>query len=208
LKDEGYIKFNSIWNKTTSVVSAEELKDLNHWRNILYNKGLIGMNAENIGFGNISVRRGMKNQFIITGSATGGFADLKEEHYTLVTSYNLSTNTCECEGPVIASSESLSHAAVYESNAAINAVIHIHNLDLWKKYYELLPSTSSHAAFGTAELAMEIKKLFKNKTFNNQKMILLKGHEEGIISFGKDLNEAGNKIFDIIKKDPFAKRHL
>ena len=31
--------------------------------------------------------------------------------------------------------------------------------------------------------------------FKKQKLIVMAGHQDGIISFGKDLNEAGNILF-------------
>ena len=50
-------------------------------------------------------------------------------------------------------------------------------------------------------MAKEIKQLFTKSNVNLEKIIVMGGHKEGIISFGKDLEEAGNTLlskFNII----------
>jgi L-ribulose-5-phosphate 4-epimerase len=74
-----------------------------------------------------------KNIFVITGSGTGSLKKLSAEHYTRVTAYDLLKNTLTSAGPIKASSESLTHAAVYETLPLINTVLHIHHLALWEK---------------------------------------------------------------------------
>ncbi|HEX5668085.1 MAG TPA: class II aldolase/adducin family protein, partial [Chitinophagaceae bacterium] len=99
--------------------------ELNLWRDRMYEKRLIGVYPDGIGFGNIS-QRWKGNTFLISGTATGGFTTLNESHYSLVTHYDLGTNSVTCEGRVKASSESLTHAAIYECSATTHAVIHVH----------------------------------------------------------------------------------
>ena len=123
---EGYIKFNCHWT-VAGPVSHDQTRKINIWRDKLYALGLIGVYDDGIGFGNISMRY-QGNTFIIIGSATGGLKQLNENHFTLVTRYDLEQNSLECKGPIIASSESLTHAAIYESAPEIHAVIHVHNL--------------------------------------------------------------------------------
>jgi len=195
--DEGYIKFKCRWIKTNPV-PLERLLEINKWRNKLYDLGLIGVYDNGIGFGNISIRA--KNNFIITGSATGNLKRLNENHYSLVKKYNFMENSLTCEGPVKASSESLSHAAVYESSPETNAVIHIHNPEMWKKSLGKLPTTSKNAEYGTPEMADEIKRLFAETDVNKKKILVMGGHKEGIISFGKDLNEAGSILLRKFKE--------
>ena len=137
-----------------------------------------------------------KKTFLISGTATGGLSTLNESHYSLVTNYNLSTNTVTCEGPLKASSESLTHALIYECAETINAVIHIHNLNLWNKLIYEVPTSNEKIAYGTPEMANEIKRLFDETTLIKEKIIVMGGHQEGIISFGKDLEEAGNILLN------------
>lgn len=195
--DEGYIKYNCNWVKTNP--TNIDLKDINHFRKVLFNLNLIGMYENGIGFGNISFRH--KNDFLITGSATGGIDNLNENHYTFVTNYNFEKNWLKCEGPIKASSESLTHASVYENCKEANAVVHIHNLKLWEKLLYIVPTTRVEAEYGTPEMAKEITRLFKETSVSEKKIICMAGHKEGIVSFGKSLEEATNIIlnhFDIL----------
>src|SRR5438093_11120110 len=110
--NEGVIKFNCQWIKEEPL-EIKWLEELNVWRDKLYNLGLIGVNKEGIGYGNISIRF-RQHTFIITGSATGKFKKLTPEHYTRVTHYNFDENSLTTIGPIKASSESLTHAMLYE----------------------------------------------------------------------------------------------
>ena len=192
--DEGYIKFNCNWILSNDI-PLDKVAELNMWREIMYDKGWIGLYPDGIGFGNISMRCDEKT-FLISGTATGGLPTLTKSHYSLVTNYNLSTNTVTCMGPLKASSESLTHALIYECSAATNAVIHIHSLDLWNRLLHHAPTSSENISYGTPEMANEIKRLFAETALRKEKIIVMGGHQEGIISFGKDLEEAGNILLD------------
>src|SRR5690242_18019711 len=99
------------------------------YRQKLFELGLIGVDASGIGFGNVSIRSG--RQFYITGSGTGKFSRLTISHYARVIAYDFEKNWLRCVGSVVASSESLTHAAVYESDPSTMAVIHCHDTELW-----------------------------------------------------------------------------
>jgi len=192
--DEGYIKFNCNWILSNDI-PLDKVAELNMWREIMYDKGWIGLYPDGIGFGNISMRCNEKT-FLISGTATGGLPTLTKSHYSLVTNYNLSTNTVTCMGPVKASSESLTHALIYECSAATNAVIHIHSLDLWNRLLHHAPTSSENISYGTPEMANEIKRLFAETALRKEKIIVMGGHQEGIISFGRDLGEAGSILIN------------
>lgn len=198
MQEEGVIKFKCNWIKATSL-NFDLIKELNEWRDKLYTAKLIGKNKDGIGYGNISIRYD-QNSFIITGSSTGKLPKLTADHYTVVTEYDLDKNTLTAVGPVIASSESLTHAVIYEHQKRVNAVIHVHHLALWKKLLEILPSTAKQIEYGTLAMAREILRLFEESNLAEEKIFAMGGHEEGIVSFGKDLNEAGEKIFAMLIK--------
>ncbi|MEO6845153.1 MAG: class II aldolase/adducin family protein, partial [Ginsengibacter sp.] len=90
------------------------------------------------------------------------------------------------------SSESLTHAMIYKNQPAINAVFHVHHFALWKKLLNKVPTTHIDVAYGTPAMANEIVRLFKETDLASEKIFVMAGHEEGIVSFGKDVNEAGN----------------
>jgi ribulose-5-phosphate 4-epimerase/fuculose-1-phosphate aldolase len=196
--DEGYIKFNCNWIKDKPV-SPEDISEINFWRDRLYSIGLIGVYENGIGFGNISIRFG-NQEFLITGSATGGVERLNNGHYVVVNKYDLLQNSLICTGPIKASSESLSHAVIYECSPNTNAVIHIHHLKLWQQLLDVLPTTCDKVAYGTPEMAEEIKRLFVETAVKKEKAIVMGGHEEGIITFGETLDEAGEILLNLYKK--------
>ncbi|MCK9412340.1 MAG: class II aldolase/adducin family protein [Prolixibacteraceae bacterium] len=187
--DEGYIKFSCNWIEA-GPLPIDQLFEINRWRDNLYKLGYIGVYDNGVGFGNISIRFKALT-FIITGSATGGLKILNENHYVMVNEYNLRKNSIKCTGPIIASSESLSHAVIYECSNETNAVIHIHNFDIWEKLIHKVPTTRKEISYGTPGMATEIKRLFKQTNVGTDKIIAMAGHKEGIIVFGKTLDEAG-----------------
>jgi L-ribulose-5-phosphate 4-epimerase len=192
--DEGYVKFNCNWIPLNNI-PTDKVAELNVWREMMYSRGLIGMYPDGIGFGNISMRCD-GNTFLISGTATGGISRLNESHYSLVTEYDLAANNITCIGPIKASSESLTHALIYQCSSATNAVIHVHSLDLWKTLRNHVPTTSEDISYGTPEMANEMKRLFEETALNKEKIIVMAGHREGIISFGKDLQEAASILIN------------
>ena len=190
--DEGYIKFNCEFIKEDPL-AIHKLSEINLWRNKLYRLGLIGADADGVGFGNISIRS-ENNTFIITGSATGILAELDENDYVLVEKYDFMKNSLTCRGPVRASSESLSHAAVYDCSPDTMAVIHVHHLGLWEKLIDTVPTTEPNISYGTPEMANDIKRLFRESDLGGDGIIAMGGHREGIIFFGRTLATAGNML--------------
>ncbi len=191
--DEGYIKYQCHWNKTKAIATSEII-ELNQWRNQLYNLGLIGEYDNGIGFGNVSVRIPQSQDLIISGTQTGGIAELTAEHYTKVTDFDWHKNYVVCEGLIKASSETLTHGAIYVAQPDINAVIHVHNLNLWRKLLNRVPTTNPNCAYGTPEMAEEIIRLCQQPETEKQKIVIMSGHEEGILVFGHSLDEAGTVL--------------
>lgn len=188
--DEGYIKFNCDWTFKPLQINIPD--DLLVYRDKLHEHKLIGHVEDlNIGYGNISIKTA--DGIIVSGTQTGHIFPITKESFTLVTHYEISNNNVVCEGPVKASSETMTHAALYEVDENIKAIIHVHHAKMWKKLLYQLPTTNSKTAYGTPEMALEIKRLFNDNDFNKTgNIIIMAGHEDGIISFGKDLKEAYN----------------
>ncbi|MDQ6654321.1 MAG: class II aldolase/adducin family protein, partial [Verrucomicrobiota bacterium] len=88
------------------------IAELNDCRRELRERGWMGVDAQGVGYGNLSVRDGGSGGFIISGSGTGGLPSLTAADYARVTAYDLDRNWLRCEGRTVASSESLTHAAV------------------------------------------------------------------------------------------------
>jgi len=182
-----YIKF-SCERVAAEITSFEGLAELNAHRRKLRQLGLIGVDPNGIGFGNLSVRDGATDNFYITGSATGGRRELALADCAKVVACDFERNCVRYEGSALPSSESLTHAAIYKSDATAGAVIHCHDSKLWAAVLNQAPTTSRAAEYGTPQLAYEIMQLFKRTDV--PKIIAMAGHEAGILTFGKDLEEA------------------
>jgi ribulose-5-phosphate 4-epimerase/fuculose-1-phosphate aldolase len=184
-----YVKF-SCERTATETTPFSGLAELNAYRRRLLPLGLIGVDSNGIGFGNLSIRDGATDNFYITGSATGGIPELTPADCAKVVAYDLEGNWLRFEGSRIPSSESLTHAAIYESDSKAGAVIHCHDSKLWPALLNQAPTSSKTIDYGTPELAYEIMQLFKQTDVRNRKILVMAGHEAGIMTFGKDLEEA------------------
>ena len=192
--DEGYIKYQCYWQQVPAVLEAD-IVELNHWRNKLYKLDLIGEYDNGIGFGNLSIRVPHSVELIVSGTQTGGIANLSAQHYTKVTDYDWKKNHVTCQGLAKASSETLTHAAIYTAEPTVNAVIHVHHQQLWQKLLNSVPTTNPNCAYGTPEMAEEIIRLCHQHS-TQKKIIIMSGHQEGILTFGQDLAEAADILLN------------
>jgi L-ribulose-5-phosphate 4-epimerase len=172
------------------ITSFGGLAELNAHRRKLLDLRLIGVDPHGIGFGNVSVREGGTDNFYITGSSTAGVHELTLSDCAKVVAYDFERNRVRYQGFALPSSESLTHAAIYESDATAEAVIHCHDSKLWAAVLNEAPTTPKAADYGTPEMANEIIQLFKRTDVQSRKIIVMAGHKAGILTFGKDLEQA------------------
>ncbi|HSH19229.1 MAG TPA: class II aldolase/adducin family protein [Draconibacterium sp.] len=198
LHGEGYLKFHCTREDKHIHIPEQAFDALSKWRQNMFNSGLIGMNLEGIGYGNLSVRA-TDSSFYISGTATGRLPVLEEKHFALVNSWSFSENSLLCSGLINASAESLSHAAIYETLANVGSVIHIHHKGMWDKYFALLLTTSPEILYGTPEMAYEIKKIIATIKPEQDNILIMGGHEEGIIAWGETPDDAGENILKYYK---------
>ncbi len=196
---EGYIKFQCNWDQKEIRIPEDLFFSLEKERLRLYELGLIGMYPDGIGFGNISIRMEGRS-FLITGSATGQFDALNQSHYAMVLDYNFMGNSISCKGLTKASAESLTHAAVYEALPEVGAVVHIHCLWMWEKLLNNYPTTSGEIEYGTPEMALAVQCLAAEMRMSDENIIIMGGHREGILTFGKNLEEATAQIINIYNR--------
>jgi ribulose-5-phosphate 4-epimerase/fuculose-1-phosphate aldolase len=189
-QQEGYLKFECRLTEEESSIPPEFFGPLNFWRKMLWDKQLIGVYIDGIGYGNISVRLGSSDQFYISGTATGGIPELSSDHYSLVEECDPGRNFIRCRGRIRASAESMSHAAIYASSPDACAVVHVHNLRMWDRYLGILPTTDPAVEYGTPDMAAEISRVMQLPETLSGKVLVMGGHREGLISFGKTLEEA------------------
>lgn len=184
-----YVKF-SCERVPGEINSFAALAELNAYRAKLLELHVLGVDSNGIGFGNLSVRDGGTGNFYVTASGTGGKLELTPSDCAKVVACDFRTNAVRFLGSSIPSSESLTHAAIYASDPTAAAVIHCHDCSLWTALLNRAPTTSEAVEYGTPELAYEIIALLKDSDAQNRKIVVLAGHESGIVTFGKDLDEA------------------
>ena len=195
---EGVVKFNCHWTQTGPVITDEPYSIMNYWREVLFNMDLIGAYENGVGFGNISQRIGTGNKFFITGSATGEIPVLEPGHYVRVDGCNFNDNAVKCVGPLKASSESLTHAAIYQVDPGTNAIIHVHSMELWETLKDKVPTTLPLFEYGTPGLATDVFRLFSETDVIEKRIIVMGGDPSGILAFGNDMDEAINVLMSYI----------
>ena len=199
--DEGYIKYSLDWTPAPPPAPAVA-RELEYWRQPLYAAGLIGQYADlGIGYGNISRRCGEHGQFLISGTQTGNVARTSAQHYALVTRADIDANAVACAGPVKASSEAMTHAAIYALDDRIVAVVHVHSKPLWERYLDVLPTTGAAIAYGTPAMAREFARLFAGADFDRPCIAVMAGHEEGLVSFGPSLESAARRMLSLARPE-------
>jgi ribulose-5-phosphate 4-epimerase/fuculose-1-phosphate aldolase len=195
MSSEGYVKYRA----SHTLAPAPETPlwpELNEARTKLHALGLVGVTPQGIGFGNVSVRvRG--DTFLVSGTATGAVPVLTQEHYCLVTSFDIADNSLASMGPVAASSESMTHGAVYRGDPGVNCVIHIHSRAIFDgMIHDQYPATPENAGYGTPEIAAAAGVCVRAGG-GSDGLIVLAGHDEGIIAYGQTVAAALNLILEL-----------
>lgn len=196
MMDEGVIKYVGQWTPGPPLAESQ-LVELMAWRDRLRQAQLIGLYPNGIGYGNISLRLSA-HSFAVSGTQTGHLATTTPDHYTLVDGWDIDRNTLHCTGPIQASSESLTHAALYDYSAEIHAIIHVHNRDLWQRYQGVLPTTAATVPYGTPAMAYEMRRLLQQGKLIHQRILIMAGHEEGVLTFGPTLDAAAEVLYQYL----------
>lgn len=175
----------------TATLTAE----LDGWRHVLHRLGLIGRHQNRyhgLGYGNISCRHGRSGSaFIISGTQTGHKPFLRPADYALITGCDLIGNRIQATGLTRPSSEALTHGQLYRHDPAIGAVVHGHCPEIWHNAERLdLPATPRAIPYGTAAMAEAVQLLLASGAVTTTRVLVMGGHEDGVVSIGRDLREA------------------
>jgi hypothetical protein len=183
----------------------ETIRVLAAWRGILAHLRLLGQDParyDGLGYGNVSARIGPfgdiargKRRFVITGTQTAGIAHVSAREFCVVEDWDIAGNRVTSSGQVAPSSESLTHAALYDAAPAIRVVLHAHCPEVWRHARALgLPATHASAANGTPAMAHEVQRLYREGTFASTRIAAMGGHEDGVLAFGATATEAGETL--------------
>ncbi|MBI1796460.1 MAG: class II aldolase/adducin family protein [Candidatus Eisenbacteria bacterium] len=181
---------------------AEIVSTLAAWREVLARLDLVGRDParyEGLGYGNVSARLGPfgdvgrgRRRFVVSGTQTGGLPALTLDQVCVVERYDVARGEVWSAGPVRPSSESLTHAALYDIAPTARVVLHAHAPEIWRHARSLaIPVTREAAANGTADMALEVQRLYRESTLSGTGILAMAGHEDGVIAFGASAEEAG-----------------
>ena len=193
--DEGYVKFQQE-RRETGPLETSLWQPVESARQILFEAGLIGMyrggDLDGIGFGNVSRKEQVARDaaIIISGTQTGARTSLDGRHYVRVLSAVPAENRIICEGPIDASSETMTHAAVYANDHAVGCVLHVHHRGHWNRLLHQVPTTGVDVPYGTPEMAAEVARLFAEAELGYHGFFAMAGHEEGLVAFGAEPEDA------------------
>ncbi|MEO8350820.1 MAG: class II aldolase/adducin family protein [Chthoniobacteraceae bacterium] len=179
---DGYIRFQCEWVRAGPMAFAE-FDELNAARQRARELGLIGVYPNGIGFGNISVR--MDDGERHRGSRTPRARTLRPGN-----GFDRERNWVRRAGPIRASAELMTHAAIYQADSSARAVLHGHHRGLWLAALDREPTTDQAVEYGTPGMAAEIQRLFGEGDAGRIRFIVMGGHEEGLLSFGSNVEEA------------------
>ncbi len=170
------------------------IKELRSWCGQFLNNGLMPASGKSA-LGNLSFRiKKGSNEFIITPSGLSAEDKMSDDSFVKVSSIDLKNRTVNASGKREPSSESMLHYLIYQKRKDINAIFHGHCPQILLNAKEFdLPVTANERPYGTIELADEVMSALDDHQF-----VIMKNH--GFLSFGKDMNEAGERALVILKK--------
>jgi len=200
-KSEGVVKYRLSY-AVGELPPDADLEGLFRWFRRCRAEGLIGQDPDRydgIAYGNISQR--LAPGFVISGTQTGGKTALGARDLAWVTACDALGNRLEARGPARPSSEAMTHAQVYQMLAGANAVIHAHSPLIWHNAAPLgLPRTADSAAYGTPAMAAEVARLLTAAPAGDSGLLVMGGHEDGVVAYGRDMDSAGERLLTTLAK--------
>ena len=196
--DDGVIKYSSERVAGPVPVSAA-LNHLNAARSTLFELGLIGAYPNGIGYGNLSLRQA-GTQFVISASATGADHTLRFDQFCLVEAFSMERNWVRSRGALPASSESMTHGAIYLANPAVQCVIHVHSRALFDALLaQGAARTSADIAYGTPAMAQAVMRLVQTQPVLPV-LFVMAGHAEGVVAYGADVASVSALLIDTLNR--------
>ena len=209
-KEDGVVKFKAICAKSGHALDERVLEELEAWRKILVEKGLLGKDSERYGgyaYGNVSQRIGLatalkgQREFVITATQTSDIAHLTARQYVIIVNYDAGNNQVVYEGYEKPSSEAMTHGSIYDQSSEIRCVFHVHSPIIWKNRKKLgLPQTAENVAYGTPEMAHEVTRLFRETNVGKLGIFATAGHEDGVFSFGRTIKDASEILLTYFER--------
>lgn len=184
------------------IAATETLHTLCGWRAVLRRLELLGQTPgryQGFGYGNLSARDGARpDQFVITASQTSGAPGFGERQLVRIVRASVERFWVDAVGHQPPSSESLTHAMIYQADPAIAWVMHVHSPDIWSRASPLgLPATPEDAGYGTPAMARAVAELLRANPVRPLVFVTL-GHEDGVFACGASAAAAGTALTETL----------
>ena len=125
-----------------------------------------------------------------------------DQHFARVTVVDIDRNFLRSVGERPPSSEALTHAAFYQMHNAIRAVVHVHARPIWEANRHRLPTSRDEVPYGTPEMAYEMIRLHKRAALGLKGVVVMGGHQDGVIAFGPSVAAATAEILALLPGRP------
>jgi len=199
---EGVIKYRLSFSPDPAL-PRRQLAELIAWQRILHALGLVGRDPARYGglaYGNLS-RRLADGGFAVSASQTGDRDEPGPDDYCRVSAWDSAHNHIVASGPARPSSESLTHAALYDADPAVGGVLHGHSPVIWQRREALdLAVTDPAVPYGTPAMAAEVTRLYHDQGFGGQGVLAMGGHQDGVLAFGATPDEAGWEMLLLLRR--------
>jgi ribulose-5-phosphate 4-epimerase/fuculose-1-phosphate aldolase len=202
---EGSIRFAyALEPPVGAVADPALLAALSGWREVFKRLGLLGQDPARYGgqgFGNVSGRDPQRpREFVITASQTGATPGLTDDDLVRITHSNPVRFWVDAVGHRPPSSETLTHAVIYQADPAVGWVFHVHCPDIWQRAAELaLPLTAEDVPYGSPAMAEAVSQLLSQHQAGPAVFVTL-GHQDGVFACGADADQAGGALLSLLAR--------
>lgn len=195
---DGVIHYQSA-RREGSLVWTPGLERLNTARTQLFDCGLVGAYPDGVGYGNLSLRA-PGGRFFVTGSGTGTQQVIGPDQYCLVERFSLKDNRVWAMGRIDASSESMTHGALYGARPDARCVIHVHSRGMFDRLLrENAPATAPDIPYGTPAMAYAVQAVARTLT-RLPALLVMTGHDEGLLAFGADVDTTLDHLLGVFRE--------
>ena len=202
---EGVIQFDfDLETAMGPPVEASILQTLMAWRTVLRRLRLLGQEPGRyggLGYGNLSVRDPEQpREFVITASQTSGIRDLGADGLCRIRDFDLARFRVSAAGTRPPSSESLSHAMIYDAGPEVEWVFHVHSPEIWRRAEALdIPATGADIAYGSPAMAGAVAELLATNNERPLTFVTL-GHKDGVFACGGNAGETGASLVSLLAR--------
>jgi L-ribulose-5-phosphate 4-epimerase len=202
---EGTIQFAYSLNAPADAVADPHTVDtLRGWRTVLRRLGLLGQDParyDGLGFGNLSARDAdCPDEFVVTASQTSGAEILDDDGLVRIIHSDLERFWVDALGRQPPSSETLTHAMIYQADTSVNWVFHAHSPEIWRQTRALgLPATPEHVAYGSTAMVRAVADLLGRHSTRPLAFTTL-GHQDGVFACGASAAQAGTTLAALLAR--------